>query len=210
MPIDKDAFNKRLDSFDNLPDVEWHDYLKQAINRWLVDSTDTKGVPALPKSASYDRQNYLDSLAYLMDLRSYYNISLEDQEKVNSNARNYYNGCYNEMNKIFQLSLEKSSGDELEVLRTSQQKWKDHYDQRLSEFLSEHNANSMENLVDQSINYELGDLILKETLYLINFYYDNNFYNSLINNIKKSYSMTDFSKGNPSLNFTLISYALIG
>ncbi len=134
MPIDKDTFDKHLDSFDNLPDVEWHDYSEQAISQWLVDSIVTKGVPALPKPASYDRQNYLDSLAYLMKLRAYYNISLENKEEVNSNARNYYKGCYNEINKIYQLCLEKLSGDELEVLRTIQQKWKDHYDQRLSEY----------------------------------------------------------------------------
>lgn len=106
MPIDKDTFDKYLDSFYNSPDVEWHDYSKQAINQWLVDSTEMKDVPAVPESDSYDRQNYLNTLAYLMDFRAYYNISLEDQEEVNSNARNYYNGCYNEMNKIYQLCLE--------------------------------------------------------------------------------------------------------
>lgn len=172
MPIDKDEFDKRLDSFDSLPNVEWHDYSKQAINQWLVDSIDAKDV-AIPKPDSYDRQNYLDSLAYLMDLRVYYNISL----KNNSNARNYYNGCYNEMIKIFQLCLEKLSGDELEVLRTTQQMWQDRYDQRLSDYLSEHNANNMENLVDQSIYYQLGDLMLNEIFYLINLYYDNHSYN---------------------------------
>lgn len=46
-PIDKDTFNKHLDLFDSLPDVEWHDYSNQAINKWLVDSTDTKDVPAV-------------------------------------------------------------------------------------------------------------------------------------------------------------------
>ncbi|WP_277409538.1 hypothetical protein [Lacrimispora xylanisolvens] len=176
-PIDKDTFDKHLDLFDCLLDVEWHDYSKQAIDQLLVDSTDTKNVPVLPKSDSYDRQNYLDSLAYLMDLRAYYNISLEDQEEVNSNARNYYNDCYNEMNKIFQLCLEKLSGDELEVLRTTQQKWQDRYDQRLSEYFSEHNANNMKDLVDQSVYYQLGDMMLNEIFYLINLYYNNNFYN---------------------------------
>jgi len=172
MTIDKDTFDKHLDSFDNLPDIEWHDYSKQAINQWLVDSTDTKDVPALPKPESYNRQNYLDSLAYLMDLRAYYNISIGDQKGVNLNAHNYYNGCYNEMNKIFQLCLEKLSGDELEALRTTQQKWQDHYDLRLSEYLSEHNANNMEDLVDQSMYYQLGDMMLGNTFYLINLYYD--------------------------------------
>lgn len=175
-PIDKDTFDKHLDLFDSLPDVEWHDYSNQAINKWLVDSTDTKDVPAVPKSDSYDRQNYLNTLAYLMDFRAYYNISLEDQEEVNLNASNYYNGCYNEMNKIFKLYLEKLSGDELEVLRTTQQEWKEHYDQRLSEYLSEHNANNMEDLVDQSMYYQLGDMMLKEVFYLINLFYDNHFY----------------------------------
>ena len=154
MLIDKDTFDKHLDSFDNSSDVEWHDYSKQTINQWLVDSSDTKDVPAVPKSDSYDRQNYLDTLAYLMDFRAYYNISLEDQEEVNLNARNYYNGCYNEMNKIFKLCLEKLTGDELEALRTTQQEWQEHYDKRLSEYLSEHNANNMEDLVDQSKYYQ--------------------------------------------------------
>jgi uncharacterized protein YecT (DUF1311 family) len=176
MPIDKGTFDIHLDSFDNLPDVEWHDYSKQAIDQLLVDSTDTKNVPVIPKSDSYDRQNYLDSIAYLMDLRAYYNISPEDQKEINSKASNYHKGCYNEMNKIYQLCLEKLSGDQLEVLRTTQQKWQDQYDQRLSEYLSEHNANNMEDLVDQSMYYQLGDTMLKEIFYLINLYYDNHFY----------------------------------
>lgn len=176
IPIDKNTFDNHLDSFDNLPDVEWHDYTKQAINQWLVDSIDTKDVAELPKSDSYDRQNYLDSLAYLMDLRTCYNISIGDQKEVNLNAYNYYNGCYNEMNKIFQLCLEKTPGNELEVLKTTQQKWQDHYDQRLSEYLSEHKANNMEELVDQSLYYQLGDMMLRKTFYLINLYYDYHFY----------------------------------
>ncbi|PPK83164.1 hypothetical protein BXY41_101227 [Lacrimispora xylanisolvens] len=174
MPVDKDTFDKHLDSFDSLPDVEWHDYCQQAIDQLLVDSTETKD--AVSKSDSYDRQNYLDTLAYLMDFRAYYNISLEDQEEVNLNARNYKNGCYNEMNKIFKLCLEKLSEDELEVLRTTQQEWQEHYDQRLSEYLSEHNANNMEDLVDQSMYYELGDMMLRKTFLLINLYYDYHFY----------------------------------
>lgn len=173
MTIDKYTFNKHLDWFDSLPEVEWHDYSKQAINQWLVDSTDSKDVPTLPKQDSYDRQDYLDTLDYLMDLRVCYNISIGDQEEVNSNARNYYNGCYNEMNKIYQLCLEKLSGHELEVLRNTQQKWKDHYDQRLSEFLNSHNADNMDDLVDQSMYYQLGDIMLKESFYLINLYYGN-------------------------------------
>lgn len=176
MPIDKNTFDNHLDSFDNLPDVEWHDYTKQAISQWLVDSIDTKDVAELPKSDSYDRQNYLDSLAYLMDLRTSYNISIGDQKEVNLNAYNYYNGCYNEMNKIFQLCLEKTPGNELEVLKTTQQKWQDHYDQRLSEYLSEHKANNMEELVDQSLYYQLGDMMLRKTFYLINLYCDYHFY----------------------------------
>lgn len=175
-PIDKDTFDKHLDSFDSLPDVEWHDYSKQAIDHLLVDSTDTKNVPVLSKPDYYERQYYLDSLAYLMDLRAFYNIRLEDQEEVNSNARNYYNGCYNEMNKTYQLCLEKLSVDELEVLRTTQRKWQDRYDQKLTEYLSQHNANNMEDLVDQSMYYELGDMMLRKTFLLINLYYDYHFY----------------------------------
>ncbi len=55
----------------------------------------------------------------------------------------------------------KLSGDELEVLRTTQQEWQEHYDQRLSKYLSEHNAYNMEDLVDQSMYYQLGDMMLK-------------------------------------------------
>jgi hypothetical protein len=176
MPIDKDTFDKRLVSFDDLPGVEWHDYSKEAINQWLLDSSVSSEVPALPKIAAADRQNYLDSLAYLMDLRAYYNISLKNQEEINSNARNYFKGCNDEMNKIYQLCLENLSGDELDALSTEQQRWQENFNQRLSGFLNEHHVNSMEDLVDQSWYYELGDMMFKQTFYLINFYYDNHFY----------------------------------
>lgn len=80
------------------------------------------------------------------------------------------------MNKIYQLCLEKLSGDELEALSSEQQRWQENFNRRLSGFLSDHLVNSMEDLTDQSGYYEFGDMMLRRTFSLINPYYDYDFY----------------------------------
>lgn len=167
MPIDKDTWDERVASFDDLPDVEWHEYSKKGVNQWLLDDS------SFLKITTTDRQNYLNSLAYLIDLT---NSNIKSQEEANANARSYYNGCNDEMNKIYQLCLEKLSGDELEALSTEQQRWKENFNRRLSGFLSDHLVNSMDDLTDQSGYYEYGDMMLRRTFSLINLYYDNDFY----------------------------------
>ena len=167
MPIDKDTWDERVASFDDLPDVEWHEYSKKGVNQWLLDDS------SFPKITTTDRQNYLDSLAYLIVLT---NSNIKSQEEANANARSYYNGCNDEMNKIYQLCLEKLSGDELEALSAEQQRWKQNFNRRLSGFLSDHLVNSIEDLTDQSGYYEFGDMMLRRTFSLINLYYDNDFY----------------------------------
>lgn len=173
IPIDIDTWDKCLVSFDNSLGVEWHDYSKEAIDQWLIDSPVSSETPASPKIATSDRQNYLDSLAYLIDLTI---SSPENQEKINSNAQSYYNGCNDEMNKIYQLCLEKLSNGEREDLINEQQRWQENFNQRLSGFLSDHLVNSMDDLADQSGYYEFGDMMLRRTFCLINLYYDDHFY----------------------------------
>ena len=60
------------------------------------------------------------------------------------------------MNKIYQLCLEKLSGDELEDLSAEQQRWQENFNRRFSGFLSDHLVNGMEDLTDQSGYYEIG------------------------------------------------------
>jgi len=173
MPIDKDTWDKCLISFEDLPDVEWHDYSIEAVNQWLIDNPDSSEMSALPKLATADRQNDLDSLAYLIDL-TYSN--LKSQEEINTNARSFYNGCNDEMNKFYRLCSEKLSGDELETLSTEQQRWQENFNQRFSGFLSDHLVDSMDDLADQSWYNDFGNMMLKRTLYLLNLYYDDHFY----------------------------------
>lgn len=173
MPIDQDTWDKSLASFDNSLNVEWHDYSKDVIDQWLIEPPVSSEIPALSKIAISDRQKYLDSLAYLIDLTI---SSPENQEKINENAQRYYNGCKDEMNKIYQMYLDKLTNSDREALIKEQQRWQENFDQRLSRFLSDHLVNSMDDLTDQSGYFEFGDMMLRRTFYLINLYYDYHFY----------------------------------
>lgn len=173
MPIDNEIWRELTSSFDNQSDIEWNVYSKETIEQLFIDNSTFYKLPNTYSMEDSNRQSYLDSLIYLIDMTS---RDLKSQEETNANNKSYYNSCNDEMNKIYQLCLEKLSGDEREALTTDQKNWQESFNQRLSEYLSEYCVNSMDDLERQSGYYTFGTIMLKRTISLINLYYDCHFY----------------------------------
>ena len=117
------------------------------------------------------RQEYMDSLQYLIELTR--NYTEGDLEKRNAYAKKYYDSCKDEMNKIYEMCIKKHDDSDL---RKMQQVWETGFVNRLSEDLKKYDVCSIEELEDRAIYFTYGDMMLRRTLLLINIYYDCDFY----------------------------------
>ena len=166
IPVDKNMWDKLADSFEKAELAEWHDFSVESINQWVVedDSVPTEN----------ERQDYLDSLAYLLELT--YDYTSKGQEEFNIDSKQYYYGCKDELNKIYQLCMEKLSGNKLEELEAEQQHWQETIEHRLLIDLQANQVSDIEELDKWTIYYTYGDMLLRRTIHLINVYYDVHFY----------------------------------
>lgn len=80
------------------------------------------------------------------------------------------------MRKIYELFLKKSSDNDLQSLKNEQQQWKKGFNSILSNYLSRYHVNSIDELAEQYFYIDLGDMILRRTINLVNQYFDYHFY----------------------------------
>lgn len=175
IPISQDAWEESDTTFSNLQDAEWYEYSNESINRWIIKNPLFVDLPAETQTISKERQEYLDSLSYLLDMT--YNYTQKNQEELNTSAKEYYNNCIKEMDKIYQLCIGKLSKEKSNKLNENQQAWQENMNQRLAIELSNFHVNSIDDLEDQHLYYIYGDIVFKRIFYLINTYYDFHFYN---------------------------------
>lgn len=167
----------RVDALaDESPEVEWHDYTQEAVTRFIVENPLFAEQPAEVEESLRQRQAYLDSLSYLIELTC--KSSEKGPEEEYADAKSYYDGCNKEMEKIYQLCQEKLSGSALEALADEQQTWERSNGRELSEALRNSNFDSMEKLEERMRLFYLtyGDIALRRTFRLINLYYGHEFY----------------------------------
>ena len=167
----------RVDALvDEIPEVEWHDYTEEAINEFIVENPMFAELPGEPEESIRERQAYLDSLSYLIELT--YRSSEKSQDEEYADAKNYYDSCKKEMEKIYQLCQEKLSGSALKALADEQRIWERSNGCELSEALRDSNIDSMEKLEERMRLYyiEYGNITLRRTFKLINLYYEHEFY----------------------------------
>lgn len=169
IPIDKNTWDKQFALFEESPDITWHDYSKETILKWVSDDFILGKSSAISKTVIDERQNYLNSLSYLIDLTTNESTNQDEQNDI---AKKYYNSCIEEMDKIFQMCNEKMSKDDFETLSNNQLCWKENLEQEMSQFLDEHQVNSMDELKEQSKYFVWGNMVLRRVCYLINVYYE--------------------------------------
>lgn len=161
--------------FYDISEAEWHDYTEETVNRFIVENPAFTEMPMeMPKNIR-ERQDYLDSLAYLLDLT--YASGWKSPDEYNADGKSYYDGCYNELNKIYQLCQESLSEEALENLTAEQKRWEESGRGILEDDLQKWNISSIDEQEEKFLYYKYGDLALRRTLELINTYYDYDFYN---------------------------------
>lgn len=171
--VDKSDYDEVDALFKETPEVQWHDYTEEAVNEFIVESPLFAESPAEMNESIEERQAYLDSLTYLIELT--YGSSNKNPEEYKTNAQSYYDSCYEEMEKIYHLCQEKLSGAALGDLETEQQCWEESNANKLKNL---YEVDSMDELDERYLYlyYKYGDIALRRTLRLINLYYDFPFY----------------------------------
>lgn len=174
---ESDYYSAKADMpLDEVPEVQWHDYTEDAVNEFIVDNPLFAELPAELEKSIKERQAYLDSLSYLIELT--YKSLEKSQEEEYADAKSYYDGCNKEMERIYQLCQEKLSGSALEALADEQQIWERSNGRELGERIRDSSIDSMEKLEERmSLFYIVyGDITLRRTFKLINLYYGYEFY----------------------------------
>ena len=147
--------------------MEWYDFTEEVIREKFVDNSGNNG-------KNNERQDYLDSLVYLIDIT--YDYSYKEQETFNKDGKRYYYNSIAEMNKIYELCKGKFSGSELMALEEEQREWQEGIELRLARDLWP-TYYSVEEKESWDLYYYYGSMTLKRTFHLVNLYYDCHFYN---------------------------------
>ncbi len=124
--------------------------------------------PPAESQEGLERQDYLDKLSYLIDLKNkHYFVG----------AESYYYNCIAEMNAILDLCCQSLSAEAAALLKEEQELWQKGIDDRLVIDLYREKANSIEDASQPGIKYRnYGDMYLERTFALINLYYGCEFY----------------------------------
>lgn len=101
---DKNGYEKAKTWYNMIPKIEWHDYTEEAIRKSIMEYQCPIG-----SEAASERQQYLDSLAYLVGMT--YDTAHKTPEELYVDGKNYYEGCCYEMDKIYQLYTFPQCGD---------------------------------------------------------------------------------------------------
>jgi hypothetical protein len=173
VPTEKDVWEKQWTLLMGLPEVDWFNYDKDEISQQFINNSNSKDMPDTVNKSINERQEYLDSLSNLIDLT---NNTGKSRKAENADAKNYYEGCNKQMRKIYKLILKKSSDNVLQSLKNEQQQWEKSFNSILSDYLSRYHINSIDELEEQNYYIDLGDMILRRTINLVNQYFDYHFY----------------------------------
>ena len=175
VPVTQETF-KQLEAeiFTDVPQVEWYDFTEESIKQHITESPLFVEVPEEKALRMQQRQEYMDSLSYLVELKC--NYIGDSQEEKNENAKQYYYECKEELEKIYKLCEDNFQQKERTILKKEQQYWEEGIEKRLVEDLLRYDAYSIEDLKEQWLYYDYGDMYLRRTLYLINCYYGCDFY----------------------------------
>lgn len=178
MPIEQKTWEELQAIYKEIPSVEWYEFSEEAIEGWLVDNPVFADIPEENMEMIIERQNYLDSLSYLVDMtyESYDMYTGRGLEQYRNTAEDYYDGCHEEMDKIYRLCEEKLSADELEKLETEQQLWEEYMEQSMEEDMNADSSVTDPKAKEAFIYFRYGDMALRRIFRLINLYYDNHFY----------------------------------
>ena len=153
-----------------LPEIEWYEFNEEEICKRVSDAMEN----GEEMSISKERQEYLDTFSYLMELRK--SLSSNGQEAYNEAAKRYYYNAIAEMEYIYKLYKSTLSVEELEKLEAEQKTWQEAIDLRLVKSLYDKRAYSIEELESWGLFFDHGDFYLSRACRLVNWYYGCDYY----------------------------------
>lgn len=181
----REIWNNKNDLFDASQKVEWYEFTEEQIASKFEDNPLFEEPSPERLENSRERQRYIDSLYYLIELT--FDTSKKAKSEYKEDARVYFNSCMQEMNKIYQLCQDKMTGEELAALQEEQQLWMDNFEKRANIDLEVYKFDNLEELLDNDsgyvyygyVYYEYVDIILRRVLALVDLYYGCHFYDTL-------------------------------
>lgn len=175
VPVTQEEFEQvETEIFTDAPRAKWYDFTEESIEKCITESSLFVEVPEEKVLRMQQRQEYMDSLNYLTNMKR--NYIGDGQKEKNENAKQYYYECKEELQKIYKLCKDNLQKEESARLKKEQQYWEEGIEKRLVQDLLRYHANSIEELEDQWLYYDYGDMYLRRILYLVNYYYGCDFY----------------------------------
>ena len=170
VPVDEVVWETYQKKHEEKEDVEWYEFNKESIMEYVIDCSENAEANTLIN----ERQQYLDTFSYLIELENTFSGNIEENNK---SAKQYYYNSLSEVEKIYKAYEEKLFGTELEKLEEEQRKWQEGINSRLARDLYESGqVYGIEELDDWSLYYTYGKMHLKRSFHLVNLYYDCHFY----------------------------------
>ena len=150
-----------------IDEVTWEPYTVQDVASYVwMTPLFAEAFEMIPPN---EKQEYLDSLYYLIEMY---------RDETPESKQEFYYACLEEMDKIYDLCVEKYIDEELRVLQKRQRRW----EMTLLEQMREDTGESLldlSRLEGEDINWHgYGGTILKRICNLVNEYYECEFYKS--------------------------------
>lgn len=166
IPITEETWKQLNAEANEMENIEWYDFSPESIETLILKNPLFSEISAETQQLMDQRQAYIDSLSYLIDMT--YDYTKKSPHELNADAKKYYDGCQEELEKIYDLCIEKLPKEEAEKLKEEQREWEEIITKRLTD--------DMENSEDQTIYYSYGDILLKRVFHLINVCFDVHFF----------------------------------
>ncbi len=159
--VDKAVWEEVQSFYNKQPNVGWHQISQTEINHVITAYTGDEELSEEQWAAMEERQEYLDSLLYLVE---YTYDCTKEEDYVKENAKLYYDGCLTELNKIYEKCLSQLSGDKKAAFIEEQDMW----EHSMEFYMTENDAPFYTEANKQFMH---ADRVLERILYLIDVYY---------------------------------------
>lgn len=161
--VSEDVWEAANMAIAEIEEVEWNLYTEDEVVGYIWNCP--LFAESLEEMPSDEKQEYLNSLYYLMELVA---------EATEESYKEFYYACMEEMDKIYQLCAEKYIEEELSVLEKEQSRWQEDLDDRIAEELN--GRQSLDEVEDGYVYARYGTIVLRRICNLVNEYYECEFY----------------------------------
>lgn len=161
--VSEDVWKAANMAIAEIEEVEWNLYTEDEVVGYIWNCP--LFAESLEELSLNEKQEYLNSLYYLMELIA---------DATEESYKEFYYACLEEMDKIYQLCVEKYIEEELNILEKRQTRWQEDLDDRIAEELN--GRQSLDEIEDEYVYARYGAIVLRRICNLVNEYYECEFY----------------------------------